>query len=88
MDWQHLRSVSPEGHSVWRRRLGRIGLLGAFATSAAMFASALGGIASIDVGAEAASKLHQTPVVQAHDVRYDSSGCPYRHQPQQKTEQS
>ena len=52
-----------------------------------MFASALGGIASIDVGAEAASKLQQTPVVQTHDVRYDSRDCPF-HQPQPKTEPS
>ena len=68
-------------------RLGRLGLGAAFATSAAMFASALGGIASIDVGAEAASKLQQPPVVQMHDVRYDSRDCPY-HQPPAKTEQS
>ena len=72
---------------MWRRRLGRFGLLAAFATSAMMFASALGGIASIDVGAEAASKLRQTPVVQTHDVRYDSRDCPYLHR-QDKTEQS
>jgi hypothetical protein len=52
-----------------------------------MFASALGGIASIDVGAEAASKLQQTPVVQTRDVLYDSRDCPSLHR-QDKTEQS
>jgi hypothetical protein len=79
--------VSNEGKSVWRLRLGRFGLAAAFATSAAMFASALGGIASIDVGAEAASRLQQTPVVQTHDVKYDSRDCP-RHQQPPKTDQS
>ena len=67
--------MSNEGQNVWRVRLGRVGLAAAFATSGAMFASALGGIASIDVGAEAASKLQQQPsVVRTHDVRYDSRG--------------
>jgi hypothetical protein len=79
--------VSDKGQNVWRARLGRLGLAAAFATSAAMFASALGGIASIDVGAEAASKLQQPPVVRTHDVRYndDSRNCPYHRAP---TEQS
>jgi hypothetical protein len=80
--------VRHDGQSVWRARLGRVGLIAAFATSLAMFASALGGIASIDVGAEAASRLQQPPVVQTHDVRYNSSDCPHHQQPAPKAQQS
>jgi hypothetical protein len=75
--------VRPEGQSIWRRYAGRFGLGVAFATSAAMFVSALGGIASIDVGAEAARQV--TPAVQTHEVRYDARDCPHHDVPKTET---
>jgi hypothetical protein len=66
-------------------RAGRVGLGAAFATSAAMFVSALGGIASIDVNAQT-DELQQPPTVQTHQVKFQGQGCPDRSKP--VTEQS
>jgi hypothetical protein len=73
--------VRQEGHSTWRSRAGRIGLLATLAASGAMFASALGGIASIDVNAESAQRLAQPPAQDTRGIDYNHRDCPEHQRP-------
>jgi hypothetical protein len=69
-------------------RLGRLGAPAALVVSAALFLTALSGIAAIDPGARAAAaRAPLTPVPAAHDVSLDPHAqsssqrrdCPLRH---------
>ncbi|MEA2478753.1 MAG: hypothetical protein QOJ07_675 [Thermoleophilaceae bacterium] len=75
----------PGDPSVWRVRAGRIGLGATLLSSAALFASALGGIASIDVNAESARP--QVPhVVTPHHTRDIGLGRSARDCPNHRTD--
>jgi hypothetical protein len=69
-------------------RLGRVGAPAALVVSAALFLTALTGIAAIDPGARAAAaRAPLTPAPAAHDVSLDQQrqrssqrrDCPWRH---------
>ena len=75
--------------AAWRQRAGRIGLGATLAASMAMFVSALGGIASIDVNAGTgnAKPAATPPSYQARGVEAADRDCPDRDK-DRKTSQS